>query len=107
MTDVTEENDFNPEFIERQRLWLLARRKSKLKILKEGGELAAVHSEDDIVRIDFALKRIKEKQYGLCTNCGCPIEKARLEKFQPEAPCCVPCQESSEIHTKHSLIVNQ
>ncbi len=82
---------FTAEFIESQREWLLARRKSKSKILKDGGELAITHSWNDIVRIDFALRRIDEGQYGLCTQCGAPIELDRLN-FMPETPLCSLCK---------------
>ena len=82
---------FSVDFIEEMRIWLLARRKSKSEILKQGGELARVHSPSDIRRIDFALKRIENGQYGLCTNCGVPIELERLE-FMPETPFCSECK---------------
>jgi len=85
-----EKFDFSAEFVEKQRLWLLARRASKLKILVEGGERALLHSPRDVVRIDFALRRIKEGQYGLCVPCGVPIEAERL-KFMPETPFCAAC----------------
>jgi RNA polymerase-binding transcription factor DksA len=81
---------FSSDYIESMRLWLLVRRKSKSEILKQGGELASLHSPKDIRRIDFALKRIENGQYGLCTNCGLPIEMERL-KFLPETPFCSKC----------------
>ena len=69
---------------------LEARRKSKLQILKEGGQQALSHSPKDIFRIDFAMQRIKEGQYGICTNCGVTIEEGRLEVI-PETPFCASC----------------
>ena len=85
------------EFLERQRLWLLARLESKEKILKEGGERALLHSPRDLTRISFALRRIAEGQYGLCTNCGIPIAIQRLEVI-PETPFCCDCAREIEVH---------
>lgn len=44
----------------------------------------------DIALINFALRRIRDHQYGLCVNCGILIEKALLESF-PETPFCAWC----------------
>ena len=71
---------------------LLARKTSKTSILKEGGQRAMSHNWSDVTRIDFALKRIEEGQYGLCCQCGCKIDEARLDSI-PEAPFCAPCAE--------------
>ena len=78
------------DFLERQKVILNRRREAKLRILKEGGEQALSHSYRDIARIDFALKRIQEGQYGLYTNCGVPIEDERLQII-PETPFCARC----------------
>ncbi len=83
------------QFIEERERQLRHRRQSKLRILQGGGEQALSHSYKDISRIDFALKRIKERQYGLCTNCGCPIGAARLRVI-PETPFCTSCAKSIE-----------
>lgn len=77
-------------YIENQRHWLLSRRESKLEILKRGGEQALSHSPKDITRIDFALRRIEDGQYGICTQCGFLIEQQRL-KIVPETPFCAEC----------------
>jgi RNA polymerase-binding transcription factor DksA len=84
-------------FLSRQRQHLNARRDSKKKILEAGGEQSLIHSPQDLTRIDFALKRIDDGQYGLCTNCGCEIEIGRLEAI-PEAPFCTAC--ATEIETQ-------
>lgn len=78
------------EYIEEMRKWLLKRLESKTEILKKG-ETIAIHSENDLKRIRFALKRIEEWNcYGICTNCGVIIEQERLE-FMPETPLCAIC----------------
>ncbi len=46
-------------------------------------------------RIETALERIEEKNFGLCETCGKKISKARL-KAVPYAELCVPCQEKQE-----------
>lgn len=81
---------FTQEFLRQQLAWLRERRKHKIEILRQGGQQALSHSRKDIVRIDLAIKRIKNGQYGLCTDCGCPIEVGRLKAI-PEAPFCISC----------------
>ncbi len=83
------------EFLEGQRLWLLARKDSKAEILRKGGERALSHSPKDLVRIDFALWRIAQGQYGLCPQCGTVIEEERL-RIIPETPFCASCARDVE-----------
>ena len=44
----------------------------------------------DIARIDAALKRIEECEYGWCVSCGEAIAHGRLE-IDPSAAKCVTC----------------
>ncbi len=44
-------------------------------------------------RIDSALKRIENGEFGGCLRCGEPIPIKRLE-FDPTAPLCVECADS-------------
>ncbi len=81
---------FTDEFLKEQKGWLEARLESKAQILKEGGERALSHSPKDLVRIKFAVKRIEQGQYGLCSDCGCVIESRRLSQI-PETPFCASC----------------
>jgi DnaK suppressor protein len=46
-------------------------------------------------RVEAALRRIGEDEYGDCVRCGEAIDPRRLAA-QPEAPLCVPCQELRE-----------
>jgi RNA polymerase-binding transcription factor DksA len=80
-------------YLGQKRQALLERRSSKTKILKEGGQQALSHSWNDITRIDFALRRIEQGQYGLCCNCGVPIDEGRLVSI-PETPFCTDCAQS-------------
>ncbi len=75
---------------------LRARLRHKTTILKEGGEQALSHSQEDLDRIEEALERLKTESFGFCLSCGHEIQKERLH-FYPEAERCVPCQ---TIHEK-------
>jgi DnaK suppressor protein len=44
----------------------------------------------DLARIDIALKRMDEDEYGWCAECGEPIAYKRLE-IDPAAALCVTC----------------
>jgi RNA polymerase-binding transcription factor DksA len=46
--------------------------------------------EDTLARVESALERIEEGAYGLCTECGSRIPKARLNAI-PYAPFCIRC----------------
>jgi DnaK suppressor protein len=48
-----------------------------------------------VLLIDQALDRIQEGNYGLCRNCGQPMNEKRLSAV-PWAPHCVDCQELAE-----------
>jgi DnaK suppressor protein len=43
----------------------------------------------------LALSRIEDGTYGICTSCGQPIGKARLQAF-PRATLCVACKQREE-----------
>jgi RNA polymerase-binding protein DksA len=47
--------------------------------------------EEQLLDIDRALERIDEGTYGICTNCGKPIQAERLEAL-PWAELCIDCQ---------------
>jgi len=44
----------------------------------------------EIRRIEAALDRIRQGTYGICVNCGEPIDAARLDAV-PAAPLCRDC----------------
>lgn len=48
--------------------------------------------EANLIKIDAALRRIEEGEYGFCLNCGEPISVKRLE-VDPAAPRCITCAE--------------
>ncbi|AWB87784.1 TraR/DksA family transcriptional regulator [Mycetocola zhujimingii] len=55
--------------------------------------------QDDAVRqlkdIDRALARIDDRSYGICTRCGKPIARARLDA-RPVAELCIDCARLAE-----------
>lgn len=59
--------------------------------------LLAVSENDSrqLQMIDEALRRISDKEYGECQNCGNPIQPKRLEAI-PWARYCLACQELVE-----------
>ena len=46
-------------------------------------------------KVDVALKKIKDKSYGICAECSKPIPEARL-KALPYVETCLKCQEKIE-----------
>lgn len=53
------------------------------------------HEVDSLRRIDSALQRLKDGQFGVCQQCGEAIPQQRLEA-QPEAVACLQCQTELE-----------
>lgn len=51
---------------------------------------AQARRSGELARIDAALKRIEDDDYGYCVACGEEIAEKRLE-FDPAAPSCVKC----------------
>ncbi|MDX1780542.1 MAG: TraR/DksA C4-type zinc finger protein [Thalassovita sp.] len=49
--------------------------------------------QDEIRRIRAALKRIREGEYGVCTQCGEEISSERLDVL-PDTPFCKKCAAS-------------
>jgi len=41
--------------------------------------------------VEYALRRFEEGRYGLCEQCGQPLDSARLEAF-PQAKRCLSCK---------------
>jgi DnaK suppressor protein len=47
----------------------------------------------EMAKVEHALEKIKEGTYGLCDNCGKPINPERLEAL-PQANLCLNCKAS-------------
>jgi DnaK suppressor protein len=57
-------------------------------------QLAEVESRE-LARIEYALERMRDGQYGTCEGCGTSIPVARLNAL-PYATFCIACQRESE-----------
>jgi len=55
--------------------------------------------KDRSEQVKKALSRLKKGKYGLCADCGQPIDPARL-KVDPSVTLCLGCQEKKEIMGK-------
>jgi len=55
---------------------------------------------DDMRDIEAALQRIKNGEYGVCTDCGVDVAFARLQAY-PTAKRCIVCQEKRERDYAH------
>jgi DnaK suppressor protein len=53
-------------------------------------------------KIDEALQRIKDNDYGYCVNCGAEIGIQRLEA-RPTAELCIDCKTFEEIREKQTI----
>lgn len=58
-------------------------------------ELIQEASDERRAEVQAAIDRIDAGTYGICIDCGQPIDAARLE-FRPEAARCLPDQERFE-----------
>lgn len=70
--------DLGTDAMEREKTFLLASKSGRL-----------------LYHIDEALRRIRNKSYGKCHQCGEPIAKTRLEAV-PHARLCINCKEHEE-----------
>lgn len=55
--------------------------------------------EERLEEINLALDKLSAGNYGVCLNCGKPIDPERL-KIVPEAQYCVPCKSKMERRTR-------
>jgi RNA polymerase-binding protein DksA len=57
---------------------------------------------DTLADVEYALQKYEAGNYGLCDNCGQPIELARLEAL-PQARLCLSCKARQMRHAKGKL----
>ena len=62
--------------------------------------------ERQLQEINRALERMERGVYGLCEQCGTPINPARLE-FMPETSLCVTCKAAQERYLKANNQVSE
>ena len=82
------------EYIEQQRQWLLARRESIRELSINHPIDTSMDARGRQAQIDIALKRIAERQYGLCMPCGLIIERQLLDSC-PEQILCSSCMKEA------------
>ncbi|MGQ9915377.1 MAG: TraR/DksA family transcriptional regulator [Thermogutta sp.] len=61
-------------------------------------KLAELESRE-LLRVEKALQRMEEGQYGICEGCGCSIPLARLTAL-PYATLCIKCQREAELEDR-------
>jgi len=79
--------------------------RDEASVLDSSNEVRAVlaqHDFDELRQIDQALARAARNRYGLCIDCGSPIDRARLAAT-PYAVRCVACQVQYERHAAGAL----
>ena len=64
-------------------------------LAREMGSMLSKNHKTNLMKVEQALKRIKEKSYGKCMECSADIPVARLQVL-PFAELCVRCQEEQE-----------
>ena len=71
--------------------------KERAKQLEDNEVVDALGNEArvEIAKISSALRRLESGDYGLCVECGLPIEGRRLEVY-PYADECIECAEFDE-----------
>jgi len=69
---------------------------------RETGFLLASKEGRQLLEIDDALRRIQNKTYGACTQCGKAINSKRLDAL-PHASLCIECAASEEKNQNHGL----
>jgi len=63
--------------------------------LKEFLHLLSDSKREELIKIDEALERLDDETYGLCLDCGEPIDIDRLE-LRPYTRYCVTCKGKQE-----------
>lgn len=64
-------------------------------VSRERRSIMLSQAREELKQVDAALRRLAEGKYGDCTQCGQPIDPARLE-VRPHAAFCLSCQERQE-----------
>lgn len=90
LTKLIEEgnNEEKPVNIDESQVGLL----SRLEAMEEKAvaEEISHKRENELTRIEIALKRMEKGEYGFCSTCGEDIDKKRLE-LDPSALFCIDC----------------
>lgn len=66
-----------------------------IDLLEDTGLAVTDIRHQELIRLDDAIKRVKEGRYGICEDCGEEINRERL-RVVPDAPYCIECQKKRE-----------
>lgn len=77
--------------------------KERAKQLEDSEVVDALGNEarEELKKITAAMIRLDEGEYGICVECGLPINEGRL-KVYPYADECIDCAEFDEHRRRHS-----
>ena len=77
--------------------------KERAKQLEDNEVVDALGNEarEELAKISAALQRLDTGDYGICVECGLPINEGRLEVY-PYADECIDCAEFDEHRRRHS-----
>lgn len=77
--------------------------KERAKQLEDNEVVDALGNEarDELRKISAAMQRLDAGEYGICIECGLPINEGRL-KVYPYADECIECAEFDEHRRRHS-----
>ncbi len=77
--------------------------KERAKQLEDNEVVDALGNEarEELKKIQAAMIRLDEGEYGICIECGLPIKEGRLEVY-PYADECIDCAEFGEHRRRHS-----
>ena len=77
--------------------------KERAKQLEDNEVVDALGNEarDELRKISAAMQRLDAGDYGICIECGLPINEGRLQVY-PYADECIECAEFDEHRRRHS-----
>lgn len=77
--------------------------KERAKQLEDNEVVDALGNEarQELSKISAAMQRLDSGEYGICIECGLPINEGRLEVY-PYADECIDCAEFDEHRRRHS-----
>lgn len=77
--------------------------KERAKQLEDNEVVDALGNEarDELKKISAAMQRLDAGDYGICIECGLPINEGRLQVY-PYADECIECAEFDEHRRRHS-----
>jgi DnaK suppressor protein len=72
------------------------------KILARSAAQIIARNQENLIKIEIALKKIAEGSFGVCEECGDGISEKRL-MFNPGFNSCISCAEELELLKKNQV----